>query len=107
MCSGNIAPLYLMCDPRDLGVYAQAKSPFTGRATVFIYDKVPGGIGFSERLFEIHDHLLASARDHVAACPATTAALRVSAWGRRTGVAQITKASTRTLLESLTAGVVV
>jgi DEAD/DEAH box helicase domain-containing protein len=66
---GNIAPIYLMCDPRDIGVYAQAKSPFTGRATVFIYDKVPGGVGFSERLFDVHDLLLRAARDHVHACP--------------------------------------
>jgi DEAD/DEAH box helicase domain-containing protein len=66
---GNIAPLYLMCDPRDIGVYAQAKSPFTGRATVFIYDKVPGGVGLSERLYEIHDHLLRAAQDHLRSCP--------------------------------------
>lgn len=66
---GNIAPLYLMCDPRDIGVYAQAKSPFTGRATVFIYDKVPGGVGLSERLYDIHDHLLRSAEDHLRSCP--------------------------------------
>lgn len=65
---GNIAPIYLMCDPRDLGVYAQVKSPFTGAATVFIYDKVPGGIGFAEKLYEAHDLLLRAARDHVRTC---------------------------------------
>lgn len=66
---GNIAPIYLMCDPRDIGVYAQAKSPFTGRATVFIYDKVPGGVGFSERLYDVHYLLLKAAREHVRDCP--------------------------------------
>jgi DEAD/DEAH box helicase domain-containing protein len=65
---GNIAPLYLMCDPRDLGVYAQVKSPHTGCATVFIYDKVPGGIGFAEKLYEAHDLLLRAALEHVKAC---------------------------------------
>jgi len=65
---GNIAPVYLMCDPRDLGVYAQVKSPFTGSATVFIYDKVPGGIGFSEKLYAAHDLMLRAAYDHVRTC---------------------------------------
>jgi len=66
---GNIAPLYLMCDPRDLGVYAQIKSPFTDSSTVFIYDKVPGGIGFAEKLYDAHDLLLRAALDHVRDCP--------------------------------------
>jgi DEAD/DEAH box helicase domain-containing protein len=65
---GNIAPVHLMCDPRDLGVYAQVKSPFTGAATVFVYDKVPGGIGFAEKLYESHDLLLRGALDHVTRC---------------------------------------
>lgn len=65
---GNIAPLYLMCDPRDIGVYAQEKSPFTGLGTIFIYDKVPGGVGFSERLYELHDVVLNATREHVAGC---------------------------------------
>ncbi|HUG14874.1 MAG TPA: DEAD/DEAH box helicase [Thermomicrobiales bacterium] len=65
---GNIAPMYLMCDPRDLGVYAQVKSPHTGTATVFIYDKAPGGIGFAEKLYDAHDLLLRAALDHVRAC---------------------------------------
>jgi DEAD/DEAH box helicase domain-containing protein len=100
---GNIAPLYLMCDPRDLGVYAQAKSPFTGRATVFIYDKVPGGIGFSERLYEVHDRLLASARGHVARCPCDDGCPSCVGVGAGDGgAAQVTKASTRVLLEALT-----
>jgi DEAD/DEAH box helicase domain-containing protein len=105
---GNIAPLYLMCDPRDLGVYAQARSPFTGRATVFIYDKVPGGIGFSEYLFDVHDRLLTSARDHVAACPCAAGCPSCVGVGPGDdGSSSLTKASTRLLLESLTTGVMV
>ncbi len=65
----TIAPLYLMCDPRDIGVVAEVKSPFTGRGTVTIYDKIPGGIGFGQKLYELHDMLLEAAHDLVAACP--------------------------------------
>ena len=65
---GNIAPMFLMCDPRDIGMYAQVRSPFTGTASVFLYDKVPGGIGFSEKLYQSHELLLKTALDHVRAC---------------------------------------
>ena len=65
----TIAPLYLMCDPRDIGVVAEVKSPFTGRGTVTIYDKVPGGIGFSPKLYDLHEALLEAAHDAVAGCP--------------------------------------
>ena len=65
---GEIAPLYLMCDPRDIGVIAETRSSFTELPTVTIYDRVPAGIGFSEELFELHDQLLRAAYDMVARC---------------------------------------
>jgi DEAD/DEAH box helicase domain-containing protein len=65
----QLAPLYLMCDPRDLGVAPQVKSPFTEAPSIFLYDSVPGGIGFSARLYALHSTLLAAAADLVAACP--------------------------------------
>jgi DEAD/DEAH box helicase domain-containing protein len=64
----QIAPLYLMCDPRDVGVVPQVKNPFTGLSTVFLYDTYPGGIGFSKKLFEIHDGMLQAASELVGAC---------------------------------------
>jgi DEAD/DEAH box helicase domain-containing protein len=65
----TIAPLYLMCDPRDLGVAAEVKSPFTERGTITMYDKIPGGIGFGPRLYDLHPALLEAAHDLIAACP--------------------------------------
>ena len=66
---GHLAPLFLMCDARDVGVHSDPKSPLAdGRPAVVIYDQVPGGIGFSERLFELHDELMARAYELVAAC---------------------------------------
>ncbi|HHY09656.1 MAG TPA: DEAD/DEAH box helicase [Firmicutes bacterium] len=55
---GNIASLELMCEPGDLGVAAQIRSPFTGLPTIYIYEKYPGGVGFSEQLFKVHERLL-------------------------------------------------
>lgn len=66
---GHLAPLFLMCDARDLGVHADPQSPLAeGRPSVVVYDLVPAGIGLSERLFELHDELIARARELVAAC---------------------------------------
>lgn len=67
---GNLAPLFLMCDTRDLGAHADpAWSAADNHPTVVLYDLVPAGIGFSQRLFEIHDQLIQRAHELVAACP--------------------------------------
>jgi DEAD/DEAH box helicase domain-containing protein len=66
---GNIAPLYLMCDPRDLGVVAEARSRETKAPTITIYDLVPDGLGFAERLYELHHDLVRAAYDLVNDCP--------------------------------------
>lgn len=66
---GNLAPIYLMCDQRDIGVHSDPKSPFNDRRpTVLLFDKIPAGIGLSEKLFEIHMELISSCRDLVAQC---------------------------------------
>jgi DEAD/DEAH box helicase domain-containing protein len=65
----NLAPIYLMCDPRDLQAVAQMRSPFTERPTLFLYENQPGGVGMSRRLFQMHLQLMTTARDVVAGCP--------------------------------------
>ena len=58
-----------MCDARDVGVHADPRSPLAeGDPAVVIYDSIPAGIGFSERLYELHSGLMAHARELVAAC---------------------------------------
>jgi DEAD/DEAH box helicase domain-containing protein len=66
---GNLAPLFLMCDPRDLGTLTDpAWKPVNGLPTVVLYDLVPAGIGFSQKLFEIHDELIQRALELVSEC---------------------------------------
>lgn len=66
---GHLAPLFLMCDVRDLGVHADpALSLGEGQPTVVIYDQIPAGIGLSQRLFELHIELVRRAKELVAAC---------------------------------------
>jgi DEAD/DEAH box helicase domain-containing protein len=66
---GHLAPLFLMCDARDIGVHSDPRSPLAdGQPAVVIYDRVPAGIGFSERLFDLHEELMTHAYELVAAC---------------------------------------
>ena len=66
---GHLAPLFLMCDSRDLGVHADPQSPLCdGQPAVVIYDQVPAGIGLSQHLFSIHDELLMRAQELVMTC---------------------------------------
>lgn len=64
----NVAPLYLMSDPRDLGAVAEVKSPHTGEPTVTLYERVPGGVGQAERLYALAGEFLAAAGALVEAC---------------------------------------
>ncbi|MEP0805716.1 MAG: DEAD/DEAH box helicase, partial [Chloroflexota bacterium] len=67
---GNLAPLFLMCDPSDLGTHIEpAENAVFGQPSVVLYDSIPAGIGFSEKLFELHDELIARALELVSACP--------------------------------------
>ncbi len=65
----NIAPLYLMCDPRDLGSLTEVRSKNTKGPTITIYDRIPEGLGLAERLYSIHRDLLEGALDLVRTCP--------------------------------------
>jgi DEAD/DEAH box helicase domain-containing protein len=87
----SMATLLLMCDRRDIGtaVGERPASPgieqdwqeFTTTVTdpsrmkeffepnLYLYDAYPGGIGFSEPLFQVHDLLLRRTRELISACP--------------------------------------
>jgi len=65
----NLAPLYLMCDPRDLRVWSEIRATFTESPTIFLYDSIPGGVGMSARLYEMHETLLRGAGELVSGCP--------------------------------------
>lgn len=65
----QLAPLFLMCDPGDLGVHTDAAGTIRkGKPSVVLFDAVPAGIGFSQRLFELHSDLTARAAEVVKQC---------------------------------------
>jgi DEAD/DEAH box helicase domain-containing protein len=67
----NLATLYLMCEPGDVGLIVEQKSAYTHAPTITLYDNLPAGLGFSDRLYELHDDLLRAARDMIQDCACT------------------------------------
>ena len=63
-----VAPIYLMCAPRDIKILYQVKAPHTDMPTVFLYDQYPGGIGLSEKAYEMQELLLEHALSVVDGC---------------------------------------
>ncbi len=64
----RVAPLFIRCQPSDLGLSSHVKSPHFSRPTLFLYDKVQGGVGLGELLFNAHRDLLGAALDVVTRC---------------------------------------
>jgi DEAD/DEAH box helicase domain-containing protein len=67
---GQLAPLSLMCDPGDLGVHVDSAGTVRpGFPGIYLYDQVPAGIGFSQRLFDLHEEMVARGIELIEECP--------------------------------------
>ena len=64
----TVASLHLMCDPHDLGATSEVRSISTRKPTVTIYEVYPGGVGYSRRLYELHQDVLRDAAALVREC---------------------------------------
>ena len=77
----EVSQLLLMCDRQDIGISIGAGDDSRAQSSagsadvrdldeprIFVYDSYPGGIGFSEPLFRMHDRLLAETRELIAGC---------------------------------------
>jgi DEAD/DEAH box helicase domain-containing protein len=85
----HLAPIFLLCDVRDLGSWLGDTTPAesgknvatrestrrrlldaeTFNPTIYLYDAQAGGIGLAERLFEVLPDLVRHARQTLTACP--------------------------------------
>jgi DEAD/DEAH box helicase domain-containing protein len=68
----NVAPLWVMTDPRDLRTVPMLRSPYSSRPTIYIYEQSPGGVGYSQKLYHLHRDLLIAAKQLIESCPCTT-----------------------------------
>jgi DEAD/DEAH box helicase domain-containing protein len=114
----NVAPLLLMCDSHDLGLSVDGlavegasrvggaragatEAELSAAPTIFIYDNYPGGIGFSEPLFGMHQQLIAQTRALIDECPCKSGC--PSCVGPEGGTGPLAKAVASRLLNLLAA----
>ena len=64
-----IAPLFLLCDSRDLGIAERVRDPHFGVPALYIYDKYPGGTGLTESLSRRIEPLFNAIFDVLKRCP--------------------------------------
>ncbi|MEQ6356277.1 DEAD/DEAH box helicase [Lysinibacillus sp. M3] len=62
-------PLFIQCDSSDVAVVPQVKASHNELPTFFVYDKYPGGIGLSEKVYDLWEGLLTKTQDHIISCP--------------------------------------
>ncbi|MDR0377534.1 MAG: DEAD/DEAH box helicase [Spirochaetaceae bacterium] len=65
----RIAPVFLLCDPRDLGIAERVRDPHFGVPALYVFDKYPGGTGLSEALARRTDELFRAVYRAAADCP--------------------------------------
>ncbi|WP_338470049.1 DEAD/DEAH box helicase [Niallia sp. XMNu-256] len=65
----HIAPLFVMCDAGDIHVVPQIKAAHNEKPTIFFYDRYPGGIGLSEKIYEGMNSIIKEAKSMVMNCP--------------------------------------
>ena len=64
----NVAPIFLLCAPSDLGVAERLKDPHLRDPALFVYDKYPGGTGLSEGFASRLGEILSGAMELVDRC---------------------------------------
>lgn len=65
----RIAPMFLMCDPRDIGAAERVRDDHFKVPCLYLYDKYPGGTGLAEALRGILPAVFRAAHDSVELCP--------------------------------------
>ncbi len=96
----NVLPLFVRCDPRDVHVWSEVRAPDWGdRPAVYVFDRVPAGVGLAERAFAAHREIfraMAAVIDECACergCPACC--------GTEAEIGEAGKAVARALLERM------
>lgn len=64
----HIAPLFVMADPQDIHVIPQVKADHNEKPTIFFYDRYPGGIGLSEKIYGSMEHVFSETRKMIIGC---------------------------------------
>ncbi|MHB1317956.1 MAG: DEAD/DEAH box helicase [Anaerolineae bacterium] len=63
-----LVPLWVLCDPTDIGTHVEADGRRLESPTLFVYDRAPGGSGIAESLPPLVVPLLEAATERVQSC---------------------------------------
>ncbi|MFQ5794873.1 MAG: DEAD/DEAH box helicase [Candidatus Bipolaricaulia bacterium] len=63
-----MTPFHAMCDRWDIGGLSTPYHPDTGAATIFIYDGFEGGMGISEKIFQLFPELVKTTYELIRDC---------------------------------------
>ena len=64
----NLLPLYAPCDRWDVAGQSAVAHPDTGRLTVFVHDRQPGGSGFAEHGYQVAQAWLTATLERLESC---------------------------------------
>lgn len=64
----NVVPLFVMGDPRDFYTLSMVRSRLWEKPTFFVWERYPGGVGFSRKLFIIHLDVMQAAKELITEC---------------------------------------
>lgn len=64
----GLLPLFSMCDRNDLGGLSTVCHAQTGKPTIFIHDTCHGGVGFSEKGYDVIEDLFKATLEAICSC---------------------------------------
>lgn len=64
----QVAPVQVVCDPSDILATARLRAPGSEKPSLFLYERYPGGVGYSEKLYHHAGRLLESALALLSGC---------------------------------------
>jgi DEAD/DEAH box helicase domain-containing protein len=89
----HIAPVFLLCDPRDLGLAERVRDPHFDVPALYIYDKYPGGTGLAEALARRTEDLFHAIDRVIRRCPCQSGCPScVGPGGNKAGTARFVQA---------------
>lgn len=68
----TVVAVYVMCDPKDIRAVPMVRAPMTQKPTIYVYDNHAGGVGFSQKLFHLHEDLKRATLDLIQRCECET-----------------------------------
>jgi DEAD/DEAH box helicase domain-containing protein len=65
----KIAPFFLLCDPKDIGVSERLRDPHFGYPAIYFFDHYPGGTGLADKFQEKITEIRKAATQLLLDCP--------------------------------------